>query len=720
MRHRLLPSLIAAALVSAPALARAQVAADRILNAASSATPCPAESCLEVPGVSNGVSVEITDTLSGTWTAQFEISLGGESWTALGLSTADASPATVSSATAAGKWRGAAGFRFRVRLSAYTTGQPRVKIVPLGVPPTSGGGGGSGTDPRVAQGSTTSGQTGSLIQGAVTTVAPTYTTATTNPFSLDVNGALRVAITSGAGSGGTALADRSGTFTPNSTSFTPTGGYMDDVASDACTEGAPCTFRVSSARALHTNLAQVAGATVATGNGTAAGAIRVALPTDGTGVVGLAAGAAVIGALTANQSVNVAQINGVTALMGNGVTGTGSQRVTIASDNTAFTVNAAQSGTWNVTNVSGTVSLPTGAATSANQSTEITSLQLIDDAVAVLGTATYTEATTTGYVMGGVRRDADTTLVNTTNEIAPFQVNAAGQLKVACITGCSGSTFVDNAAFTFGTTVVQPIAGVLDDTSTNAATENSAAVARITAQKALHVNLRTAAGVEITPSTDQTLDAALTTTGPLMVGRGSTATPTAMSTDNDATALWVDLNGRLHLAAEGVEDVAHVPSEAGMRLFARRLDTPATSSGSSGDWSTVDASPEGALYTTPIASAGISAGALTYAVQSAASTNSANVKASAGNVYGIHVVNTTATVYYLRLYNASGAPTCSSATGFVETIPIPASTTGAGISIAFPVGKAFTTGIAHCITGGGSSTDNTNAATGVYVGLEYR
>lgn len=47
-----------------------------------------------------------------------------------------------------------------------------------------------------------------------------------------------------------------------------------------------------------------------------------------------------IGKLTANQSVNVAQVNGVTTLMGNGTTGTGSQRVTIASDNTAFSVNA--------------------------------------------------------------------------------------------------------------------------------------------------------------------------------------------------------------------------------------------------------------------------------------------------------------------------------------------------------------------------------------------
>lgn len=47
----------------------------------------------------------------------------------------------------------------------------------------------------------------------------------------------------------------------------------------------------------------------------------------------LPTGANTIGALVANQSVNVAQINGVTPLMGAGNTGTGSHRVTIASDN---------------------------------------------------------------------------------------------------------------------------------------------------------------------------------------------------------------------------------------------------------------------------------------------------------------------------------------------------------------------------------------------------
>jgi hypothetical protein len=47
--------------------------------------------------------------------------------------------------------------------------------------------------------------------------------------------------------------------------------------------------------------------------------------------------------ISGNQAVNVAQINGVTPLMGNGTTGTGSQRVTIASDQTAFSVNATAS-----------------------------------------------------------------------------------------------------------------------------------------------------------------------------------------------------------------------------------------------------------------------------------------------------------------------------------------------------------------------------------------
>lgn len=86
--------------------------------------------------------------------------------------------------------------------------------------------------------------------------------------------------------------------------------------------------------------------------------------------------------------------------------------------------------------------LPSGASTSAKQDTQITAEQaiqaateLIDDSVATLGTTTYTEAASKGLVIGAVRRDADTTLVNTTNEVAPLQVDANGRLKVEAFSG---------------------------------------------------------------------------------------------------------------------------------------------------------------------------------------------------------------------------------------------------------------------------------------------
>lgn len=102
------------------------------------------------------------------------------------------------------------------------------------------------------------------------------------------------------------------------------------------------------------NKAQINGVTPLMGNGvTGTGAQRVTIASDNTAFAvnaTLQTGAAVIGALSANQSANVAQINGVTTLMGNGITGTGSQRVTVASDNTPFPVKIDQTtpGTTNL------------------------------------------------------------------------------------------------------------------------------------------------------------------------------------------------------------------------------------------------------------------------------------------------------------------------------------------------------------------------------------
>lgn len=126
---------------------------------------------------------------------------------------------------------------------------------------------------------------------------------------------------------------------------------------------------------------------------------------------------------------------------------------------------------------------------------------------------------------------------------------------------------------------------------------------------------------------------------------------------------------------------------------------------------------------TALAARVVQATATECVVLSAASTNSTNCKATAGTWYGYDLINTTTTIYYLRLYNTAGAPTCSSATGFIRSIPIPpaSSAGGAGGAIriaAVPV--AYATGIGYCLTGGSSSTDNTNAATGVFGALLYR
>ncbi len=109
-------------------------------------------------------------------------------------------------------------------------------------------------------------------------------------------------------------------------------------------------------------------------------------------------------------------------------------------------------------------------------------------------------------------------------------------------------------------------------------------------------------------------------------------------------------------------------------------------------------------------------------ILTAASTNSTSCKGSAGNFYGYEIFNTTTTVYYLRLYNASSAPTCSSSTGFIRSIPIPpaaASGQVGGIVSNQNFPANYGTGIGYCITGGSGSTDNTNAAAGIFGEIRY-
>lgn len=135
-------------------------------------------------------------------------------------------------------------------------------------------------------------------------------------------------------------------------------------------------------------------------------------------------GGNVIGGVTQSGgpwTSNVTQFGGAAIATGTGAGGAGIPRVTVSSDSS-------------ITNISGTISLPTGASTSANQTSEITALQILDDVPAAM-----------------------------------------------------------NGAFVKGA----PSMGQLDDTSTTAATEDNVAPVRITAARGEHVNLRNNAGTEL-------------------------------------------------------------------------------------------------------------------------------------------------------------------------------------------------------------------------------
>lgn len=111
------------------------------------------------------------------------------------------------------------------------------------------------------------------------------------------------------------------------------------VDGSAVTQPVSGTVTTSPPANASTNVAQVAGTATDVNSGNkSAGTIRVVLATDQPALTNKLLVTPDSVALPANQSVNISQINAVTPLMGNGVTGTGSPRVTIASDNTPFPV----------------------------------------------------------------------------------------------------------------------------------------------------------------------------------------------------------------------------------------------------------------------------------------------------------------------------------------------------------------------------------------------
>lgn len=199
----------------------------------------------------------------------------------------------------------------------------------------------------------------------------------------------------------------------------------------------------------------------------------------------------------------------------------------------------------------------------------------------------------TGVMSLGVRRDANTSLVGTDGDYAPFQLDALGAVKVAITSGAGtgGTSLADAAAFTRGVSSVTPIAGMVE-TSAPTLTNGQVGAASLTTSGALRVSV--AAGGIAGLAEDSV--AAGGEDGVMVVAvRRDTAT-SGVSADGDFAALSVDSVGALRTTASSMipgtgatnlgkaEDAAHTTGDTGVMMLGVRQDADTSPVSASGDY----------------------------------------------------------------------------------------------------------------------------------------
>lgn len=296
-------------------------------------------------------------------------------------------------------------------------------------------------------------------------------------------------------------------------------------------------------------------------------------------------------------------------------------------------------------------------------------------------------------------------------------------LHMVCDSGCSSSSgFTDNAAFTFGTTAINPIGGVLDDVSTNAATENSAAVARITAQKALHANLRNASGTEVgtsgsplrvdpTGSTTQPISGTVTAnagTGTFTIQSNASinvaqmnGVATTMGAGNTGTGVQRVIEATDSQLSAGVGATSEAAATAGstgslnakLRLMTSQLDT-------------ISSNLSSLLTSSQLVDDDQTGASVHYRTSAGTTEDEHQVKGSAGRLFSITATNTNAAVRYLRCADQVIGSTTPGTTTVFLGLAIPGATTGAGFTTNFgPAGIAFSTGLTCWLVTGAADSD---------------
>ena len=176
-------------------------------------------------------------------------------------------------------------------------------------------------------------------------------------------------------------------------------------------------------------------------------AVRLVPPSTAVPISHSSLGATTDAGVTGDQNGSiVAHLRGINTMLADVWSNVGNYlavnftNTTIAVTNAGtFAVQAAQSGTWNITNISGTVSLPTGAATAAKQPALGTAGSASADVITVQGVASMTPV----QVSQATASNLNATVVGT----GTFLVQAAqsGTWNIGTVTTVSAVTAISNA-----------------------------------------------------------------------------------------------------------------------------------------------------------------------------------------------------------------------------------------------------------------------------------
>jgi hypothetical protein len=365
--------------------------------------------------------------------------------------------------------------------------------------------------------------------------------------------------------------------------------------------------------------------------------------------------------------------------------------------------------------------------------------------------ATFTRNTTSVTPAGAVVESSAPTLNN--GDVAGLSQDTAGNLRVRVDAGGIAGAVVDSVAGATDEGVLAvlvrddalatltPADGDYTQGRTNArgalwVALDSTAAQNVTVAAALpagtnnigDVDVLTLPNVTLAAGTntnevvgDAAIDAAIAGNPVLIGGRASTATPSAMSADNDAQALWLTREGAAVTVGAILDDAVFTPGTSRVQPVGFTADESSTDSVDEGDIGAARITLDRKQIVTPYVHA--AAGGATPYYNLDVDESEDAVKASAGKVFWLHAMNLSNAKRYLKLYNDTTANVTVGTTTPVLSLPIPtmADTNGCGFTINFgDIGVQFTAAITIAATTG--FADNDTGAPGaneIIVNLGY-